>query len=101
MDDRDRAPIAIGKCSVMRRGDGNICTFWIRHCLDDMKKLHVQDIVDVDFNLQDPNGQYERNVKVPDDGGGEWLAGLHIHVPHDSMARRCYEIMYMGHGSGM
>ena len=32
-----------------------------------MKKIHVQDIVDVDLNLQDPDGQYEQNVKVPDD----------------------------------
>ena len=53
MDDGDRAHIAIGKCSVMRRRDGSICTFWIWCCLNDMNKLHVQDIVDVDLNLQD------------------------------------------------
>ena len=46
------------------------------------------------------DGQYEQDARVPDDGGGEWLAGLRIHVPHDSVAQRHYELMYMGCGSG-
>ena len=44
--------IAIGKSSATRRHDGSICTFWIWHCLNDVNKLPVQDIVDVNLNLQ-------------------------------------------------
>ena len=46
------------------------------------------------------NGQYEQDARVSDDGGGEWSAGLRIHVPHDSVAQRHYELMYMGRGLG-
>ena len=47
-----------------------------------------------------PDGQYEQNVKVPDDGGGEWSASLRIHIPQDSVAWRHNELMYTGRGLG-
>ena len=47
-----------------------------------------------------PDAQHERNAKVSDDGGGEWSAGLQIHVSHDSVAQRCNEPMYAAHDSG-
>ena len=53
-----------------RRRDGSICTFWIWHCLDDVNKLHVRDIVDVDLNLQD-NDEHLPVKLDSEDGRGE------------------------------